>query len=167
MPKLVPISLSPAPFSQAKPAGNREIVDISTAIPPIVPKDREKDQSARLRELEARLSVLESALIDHATILRDRIAVRLDRLEQRFQYEAEGLRRALKTEVSDRRTNIIQLTQSMTAAVDRVESKQMPATPNVNATIEELTAVIADARLHLAGLAHAVRGRESTDGLAS
>ena len=33
--------------------------------------------------------------------------------------------------------------------------------------IEELTAVIADARLHLAGLAHAVRGRESTDGLAS
>lgn len=167
MPKLVPISHSPAQISHAKLAGDREIIDISKAIPPIVPKEREKDPNTRLSELEARLSLLESALIDHATILRDRIAVRLDRLEQRFQYEAEGLRRALQTEVSDRRSNIIQLTQSVTAAVDRVESKHHPETKDVRSTLEELTAVIADTRLHLAGLTHAVRGREATDGLAS
>ena len=115
------------------------------------------DPQHRLRELEARMAVLETAILEHAVILRDRIGKRLDRLEQKFHYEADGLRRALKDESSDRHAKIIQLTESFTNAVDRVEAKQ----PNgeMQTTIEDLIAALAATRTHLDVLAQAVSDR--------
>jgi hypothetical protein len=123
------------------------------------------EQSAhqRLRELEARMAVLETAIMEHALVLRDRIGKRLDRLEQKFHYEADGLRRALKDESSDRHEKIIQLTESFTSAVDRVESKQ-PAS-DVHSTLQDLIAALAATRTHLDVLAQAVADKRQ--GLAS
>lgn len=109
------------------------------------------------------MSVLESAILEHAMVLRDRIGQRLDRLEQKFRYEADGLRKALKDESSDRHANIIQLTQSFTNAVDRVESKQPPVA--VQDTLQDLIAALAATRTHLDVLAQAVADKRQ--GLAS
>lgn len=118
----------------------------------------------RLREMEARMSVLETAILEHAVILRDRIGQRLDRLEQKFRYEADGLRRALQDESKDRHAKIIQLTESFTHAVDRVELGQ-PGVRDVQTTLQDLIAALAATRTHLDVLAQAVSDRR--DGLAS
>lgn len=118
-----------------------------------VGSDQEENPS-RYRELESRLDVLESAILEHATLLRDRIGNRLDRLEDKLRYEATGLRRALENENADRDEKIIQLTESFTAAVDRVELKTEAGT--VKATMEDLIAALASTRSHLDTLALAV-----------
>ena len=118
------------------------------------PETEKSGNGSRLHEVEARLSILETAILEHATILRDRIGQRLDRLEDRLRYEATGLRRAMADEKDNRDEKIIQLTESFTAAVDRVELKQESG--SVKATMEDLIAALAATRTHLDTLAHAV-----------
>ena len=113
-----------------------------------------KSGGTQLREFEGRLDVLETAILEHATILRDRIGSRLDRLEDKLRYEASGLRKAMASEKGDRNEKIVQLTDSFTAAVDRVEMKTQAST--VKATMEDLIAALAATRSHLDTLAHAV-----------
>ncbi len=120
----------------------------------------------RVGEMEARLAVLESAILEHAMVLRDRIGQRLDRLEQKFRYEADGIRRALQDESKDRNAKIIQLTESFTNAVDRVESRQGVPGGDVGATLQDLIVALAATRMHLDVLAQAVADKQD-DGLAS
>ena len=101
------------------------------------------------------MRVLEEAIFEHAMVLRDRIGHRLERLEDRLNYESKGLRRALKDESADRDEKIIQLTESLTAAVDRVESNQQTGT--FKDTVDELVCALAATRSHLDGLAQAVK----------
>ena len=159
--------ISPISRPQSAPAGvsaSRAAVANRNASATGESSDSGQDPHQRLRELEARMAVLETAILEHAVILRDRIGKRLDRLEQKFHYEADGLRQALKDESSDRHAKIIQLTQSFTNAVDRVESQQ-PAANQVQATLEDLIAALAATRTHLDVLAQAVADRK--EGLAS
>ena len=153
MSKISSISRSPSPAdrlsaSRASVANHHE--------PPV--DSTPQDPHRRLQELEARMAVLETAILEHAMILRDRIGKRLDRLEQKFSYEANGLRQALRDESSDRTAKIIQLTESFTNAVDRVESQQ-PAANEVQSTLEDLIAALAATRTHLDVLAQAVSDR--------
>lgn len=166
MSKITPFSLPKAAVVTPKQSGSRPLGVISPSsrtAPASVSTPTPKDPAQRLRELEARLTILETAMIEHATVLRDRIGERLDRLEQKFRYEADGLRRALATESSDRKSNIIELARSVTAAVDRVESNQQ--TSSVENTMQDLVSALADTRTHLDGLTRAVG--HSNDGLAS
>lgn len=116
--------------------------------------DANPADGSRLREVESRLDILETAILEHAAILRDRIGCRLDRLEDKLRYEASGLRKAMANEKGDRDEKIVQLTESFTAAVDRVELKQQAG--SVKATMEDLIAALAATRSHLDTLAHAV-----------
>jgi hypothetical protein len=166
MSKITPFSLPTAPEATPKVVGPRVVVNLPPRRPGEKPveQDADRDPAIRLRELEARMAILETAIVDHAMVLRDRIAQRLDRLEQKFRHEADGLRRALQTETSDRKTNIIRLAQSVSAAVDRVESGQQQGHP-VHTTMQDLVSALADTRTHLDGLSRAVS--PSGDGLAS
>lgn len=134
------------PFSIVTP-DKRERTSVRGEDPP--------SAGTRLRELEARMRVLEEAIFEHALALRDRIGRRLDCLEDRLNYESKGLRRALKDESADRDEKIIQLTHSLTAAVDRVESNQQPAP--FKETVDELVSALAATRAHLDGLAQAIQ----------
>lgn len=166
MSKITPFSLSTPPGSLAGDVDASRSADrpVSGRFKrTAAPGDRETDPAAKLKELESRLSVLETALVEHASILRDRIGQRLDRLEQRFQYEAAGFRRALQAESSDRKTHLIQLTRSVTAAVDRVESNQLAA--SVQHSLQDLVEALAVTRGHLDALTQAVN--PPVDGLAS
>ena len=122
----------------------------------------EPSQAQRIGELEARLTMLENAMFEHAVMLRDRIGQRLDRLEQKFRYEADGLRRALKDESRDRNSKIIQLSESVTNAVDRVESRQID-TSEMGDTLRHLMSALADTRNHLDHLAEVVENRHFDD----
>ena len=94
----------------------------------------------RLNEIEARINVLETAILEHATILRDRIGQRLDRLEEKLRFESNGLREAMQNQGADRDDKIIRLSESLTAAVDRVELNQQAG--SVQATMEDLIAAL-------------------------
>lgn len=102
------------------------------------------------------MAVLEHALMEHAVVLRERIGIRLDRLEEKFRYEAAGLRRALREESKDRHSNIVRLAESVTSAVDRVESRQRES--GVNAAMQDIISALVATRLHLDALSQAVEG---------
>ena len=160
MSKITPFTLN-APTAPASSVAQGPVRTAASG--PVGKSGDQPDASARLRAIEARVAILETALVEHALVLRDRIGTRLDRLEQKFRYEADGLRRALENESTDRKTNIIQLAKSVTAAVDRVEANQPPTT--VQHSIDDLVSALAATRSHLDVLTRAVTG--STDGLAS
>ena len=166
MSKITPFSLPTASEATSKGAGSRAVVNLPPRRVGEKPtaQNADRDPALRLKELEARMAILETAIVEHAMVLRDRIGQRLDRLEQKFRFEADGLRRALQTETSDRKTNIIELAQSVSAAVDRVEAGQHQGHP-VHTTMQDLVAALADTRTHLDGLSRAVT--PSGDGLAS
>ena len=167
MSKITPFSLPSPTEATPKSSGARPAINIvpRRSGEPVAVKQGDKDPVVRLRELEARMAILETAIVEHAMVLRDRIGQRLDRLEQKFRYEADGLRRALQTETTDRKTNIIQLAQSVSAAVDRVESGHQPQGHPVHTTMQDLVAALADTRAHLDGLSRAVS--RTDDGLVS
>ncbi|MCB1229569.1 MAG: hypothetical protein KDN19_04855 [Verrucomicrobiae bacterium] len=157
-----------SPFSAPNKAGN--VAFPSSRVPRNNASDDGEQETIKLTveqrftEMEARMSVLETAILEHAVILRDRLGQRLDRLEEKFRYEADGIRRALQDESKDRHAKIIQLTESFTHAVDRVESRQ-GSPSDVSATLQDLIAALAATRTHLDGLAQAVADKR--DGLAS
>ena len=113
-----------------------------------------REEKSRVQEIEARLNVLETAILEHAIDLRERIGTRLDRLEEKLRYETSGLRKAVATERGDRHDKIIQLTESFTAAMDRVEVKSQAEA--VQGTMEDLIAALSATRSHLDTLASAV-----------
>ncbi|MCB1237802.1 MAG: hypothetical protein KDM91_22240 [Verrucomicrobiae bacterium] len=118
------------------------------------PAHHHKDLASHVREIDARVTVLETAILEHATILRDRIGQRLDRLEQKLRFESNGLRKAMESQSADRDHKIVELTQSLTSAMDRVESNHQAV--SVKATMEDLIAALATTRNHLDTLAQAV-----------
>jgi len=77
--------------------------------------------------IEARVDVLESALFDHATVLRDRVAERLDRLEKTLDLSQQRLEVNLSKESTFREEQIMALTETFTRALDRVNNASCPS----------------------------------------
>lgn len=115
-------------------------------------------------DLEARVDVLESALFDHATILRDRVAERLDRLEATLDLNQRRLEEGLAKEATDREERLVQLTDTFTRAMDRDlgegESEVDPirnVRPATENTLTDLVDALTATRSHLDTIAVALQ----------
>ncbi len=73
-------------------------------------------------EMECRIALLEVAFQNHALEIRDRMAARIQELENRLKTQNGEFRRILQEEKTKRHEEFRELSSSVTNAIDRVES---------------------------------------------
>ena len=78
----------------------------------------------RLGEVEKRLALFEELLFDCAMTLKDKVADRLDQLEDLCHHETALLRQELQQEDHDRKKELNLLTLKISEAIDRIATEK-------------------------------------------
>jgi len=85
--------------------------------------DSEKPDE-RLTSVEKRLALFEELLFDCAMTLKDKVAERLDKLEELCHHEAAQLRHEWLENKRDRKKELSQLTLKVSEAIDRIAAEK-------------------------------------------
>ena len=83
-----------------------------------------KVSGERLCEVEKRLALFEELLFDCAMTLKDKVADRLDQLEDLCHHEAALLRQELQQDEHDRKKELNLLTLKISEAIDRIATEK-------------------------------------------
>lgn len=78
----------------------------------------------RMNEVEKRLAMFEEVLFDCAMTLKDKVADRLDQLEDLCHHETALLRQELQQEDHDRKKELNLLTLKISEAIDRIAAEK-------------------------------------------
>jgi len=78
----------------------------------------------RMSEVEKRLAMFEELLFDCAMTLKDKVADRLDQLEDLCHHETALLRQELQQEDHDRKKELNLLTLKISEAIDRIAAEK-------------------------------------------
>jgi len=78
----------------------------------------------RLNDVEKRLALFEELLFDCAMTLKDKVAERLDKLEDLCHLEAAQLRHEWQENKHDRKKELNQLTLKISEAIDRIAAEK-------------------------------------------
>lgn len=78
----------------------------------------------RLSEVEKRLALFEELLFDCAMTLKDKVADRLDQLEDLCHHETALLRQEFQQEDHDRKKELSLLTLKISEAIDRIAAEK-------------------------------------------
>lgn len=78
----------------------------------------------RLNDVEKRLALFEEVLFDCAMTLKDKVAERLDKLEELCHQEAAQLRHEWLENNYDRKKELNQLTLKISEAIDRIAAEK-------------------------------------------
>lgn len=103
---------------------------------PSAPAASHSDEPAeRLSDVEKRLALFEELLFDCAMTLKDKVADRLDQLEDLCHHESAQLRQEWQQGDQDRKKELSHLTLKISEAIDRIAAEK--ARPQISAQNNE------------------------------